>query len=80
VTYLTVNEAAALMRRCPETIRRRIRSGDLPAARAFGDGNYLIDEADLLAPVPQRPLPLRRRRATGRFAKIAESMNRSATS
>lgn len=45
-----VAQAAKRLRRCPETIRRYIRSGLLPAIRPPGPrrrGNYLIAEADL---------------------------------
>lgn len=80
MSLLTTQEAAERMRCHPETIRRAVRSGSLPA-RHFG-GKWLIDEEALEAPRPQRVAPVRPRRgrATGRFAKIAESMNRSATS
>ena len=78
MTYLTVNEAAAQMRCHEKTILRMVKRGDL-AATYFG-GKYLIDEAALARPVPQRLAAPRPRRRTGRFAAMAESMNRSATS
>jgi excisionase family DNA binding protein len=55
---LTVNEAARRLNRNPETVRRWIRSGRLPA-RKIGT-QHVIDEADIdeatgedLLPVPR---------------------------
>src|SRR5437867_11218596 len=53
---LTVPEAARRTRRDPETIRRWIRSGRLPARRI---GNqHVIEESDLERLVAYSPLPL----------------------
>ena len=47
--YLTVQEAAALVRVCPRTIRNRIKEGKL-TAKTFGpEGrNLLLDQRDVL--------------------------------
>ena len=63
---LTVPEAAKRVRREPETVRRWIRSGRLPARKA--GTHYLIAEEDLDELVGQAGLPLPegwRRTATG---------------
>lgn len=44
-TYMTIPEAAAWMRCSPDTIRRRIKSGDLPAI--LFAGKYRITVAAL---------------------------------
>jgi excisionase family DNA binding protein len=44
---LTLAEAAESARCCADTIRRRVRSGELPASLVAG--RYLIDESDLIA-------------------------------
>ena len=49
--YVTPAEAATRLRVTPETIRRWIREGVLPAARTTGSrgrGRYRIAEADLI--------------------------------
>lgn len=51
--YLTINQVCALVHRCPRTVRRWIRQGDLPGTRRVKDG-YLIpmDALDrMLVPV-----------------------------
>ena len=63
---LTVPEAARRTRKNPETIRRWIRSGQLPA-RKIGT-QHLIEEQDLDALAAEGSLPLPealRRTATG---------------
>jgi excisionase family DNA binding protein len=51
--YLTVTEAAAVMRTHPETIRRWLRAGLLPHARKTPSGySWLIPTSDLLAAPP----------------------------
>ncbi len=50
-TMVEVAIAAKRLRKCPETIRRYIRSGQLRAERGPGGsrrGNYLIPESALL--------------------------------
>ena len=47
--YLTVDEAAALLRANPATIRNRIRRGELPAKRLKGGKTILLDQRDVLA-------------------------------
>ena len=46
--FLTIEEAAELLRVSDRTIRRRIQSGDLPAKRLKGGQTVLIEEADVL--------------------------------
>ena len=53
---LTVPEAARLARRNPETIRRWIRSGRLPAERV--GSHYVLDEDELFAVVGSDMMPL----------------------
>lgn len=53
---VTVSEAAELVGKEPETIRRWIRSGRLPA-RKVGT-RYVIEEADLDGLVEDEQLPL----------------------
>ena len=48
-TFLTMDEAAALLRVSKATIRRRIRDGDLPAKRLRGSQAVLIEQSDVLA-------------------------------
>ena len=55
-TLFTVPEAARRARRNPETIRRWIRSGRLPAQRV--GTQHLIDEADLAALTAGSTVPL----------------------
>ena len=47
--FLTMDEAAALLRVSKATIRRRIRDGDLPAKRLRGSQAVLIEQSDVLA-------------------------------
>lgn len=54
-TMLTVHEAAASLRRSPETIRRWIRAGRLRAHKV--GTQYLIEESDLSA-VEDEALPI----------------------
>jgi excisionase family DNA binding protein len=59
--YLTVAEAAALLRVAPSTIRRWIRQGDLPAYR-LGRRRVALRPADLsglIAPARPHPEPMR---------------------
>ncbi len=51
-TYLSVKEVADLFRVCPKTVRRWIKSGDLPATRLGRD--WRIARADLKAFVAAR--------------------------
>ena len=53
-TYIGIKEAAGLVAKSTDSIRRAIRSGKLKAEIA-PDGRYLIDEADVLKAFPQRP-------------------------
>jgi excisionase family DNA binding protein len=53
---ITVPEAARRVNRDPETIRRWIRSGKLPAQK-FGT-QHVIEEADLLSMIQSHMLPL----------------------
>ncbi len=58
MTMLTVPQAARRVRRNPETVRRWIREGRLPAARV--GTQHIIDERDLDAlrdPEARLPLP-----------------------
>ena len=48
-TYLTMDEAAKLIRVSKDTIRNRIRAGLLPALRLKGGQTVLIDQRDVLA-------------------------------
>ena len=47
--FLTMDEAAALLRVSKATIRRRIRDGELPAKRLRGGQTVLIEQSDVLA-------------------------------
>ena len=47
--FLTMEEAASLLRVSKATIRRRIRDGELPAKRLRGGQTVLIDQKDVLA-------------------------------
>ena len=47
--FLTMDEAALLIRVSKQTIRRLIRSGDLPAKRLRNGQTVLIDRRDVLA-------------------------------
>ena len=47
--FLTMDEAAEMLRVSVQTIRRRIRAGDLPARRLKGGQTVLIEQSDLLA-------------------------------
>ncbi len=52
--WLTVREAAAILKKHPETIRECIRRGLLPDRRLGGRGNYRLRPEDLdAAMVPQ---------------------------
>ena len=53
-TYIDIKEAAGLVAKSPDSIRRAIRSGKLNAIMAR-DGRYLIDKADVLKAFPQQP-------------------------
>ena len=53
-SYIGIKEAAGLVAKSTDSIRRAIRSGKLKAEMA-PDGRYLIDEADVLKAFPQRP-------------------------
>ena len=58
--YLTIAEAAAVLRVSKDTIRNRIRSGDLPAMRLRGGQTVLIDLKEvltLLEPIPVGETP-----------------------
>lgn len=48
-TDFTVTEAAEILGVCDRTIRRRIRSGELPAHRLRGGGRIRIRREDLAA-------------------------------
>jgi len=49
--FLTVNEAAEILRVTPETVYQRIKSGDVKAAKPFGEYRIPQSEVDrLLAP------------------------------
>jgi excisionase family DNA binding protein len=57
--YVTVEEAATLLRVAPSTIRRWIREGDLPAYR-FGRRRVALKRADLATLItPARPTTTR---------------------
>lgn len=47
--YLTMDEAAQLLRVSKGTIRNRIKSGDLPAKRLRGGQTVLVERRDVLA-------------------------------
>ena len=47
--YLTMDEAARLIRVCKGTIRNRIKSGKLPAKRLRDGQTVLVDQRDVLA-------------------------------
>jgi excisionase family DNA binding protein len=47
--FLTMDQAAELIHVSKQTIRRRIRSGELPAKRLRGGQTVLIDQKDVLA-------------------------------
>jgi excisionase family DNA binding protein len=47
--YLTMDEAAALLRVSKGTIRNRIKSGNLPAKRLRGGQTVLVEKQDVLA-------------------------------
>lgn len=47
--FLTMEQAAEMIHVSKQTIRRRIRSGELPAKRLRGGQTVLIDQADVLA-------------------------------
>ena len=49
IQFLTMEEAGELLRVSAQTIRRRIRSGELPAKRLKGGQTVLIDQADVMA-------------------------------
>ena len=53
-TYIDIKEAAGLVAKSPDSIRRAIRSGKLNAIMAR-DGRYLIDKADVHKAFPQQP-------------------------
>ena len=48
LAYMTVKEAAALLRVHPRTIGNRIRSRQLPAKKLTGGRTLLIDRRDVL--------------------------------
>ena len=59
--YLTMDEAAKLLRVSKDTIRNRIRAGVLPALRLKGGQTVLIDQRDVLAllePINPKDMPL----------------------
>ena len=47
--FVTMDEAAAMLRVSKRTIRRRIIDGDLPAKRLRGGQTVLIEQQDVLA-------------------------------
>jgi len=47
--FLTMDEAATLLRVSKATIRNRIKSGDLPAKRLRGGQTVLVEKQDVLA-------------------------------
>ena len=47
--FLTMDQAAQLLHVSKQTIRRRIRDGELPAKRLRGGQTVLIDQKDVLA-------------------------------
>lgn len=71
---LTVPEVARLMHRNPETIRRWIREGKLPASKV--GTQHVIDEDDL-AVVGYRPAPSDRATAADRPYDAAETIRTS---
>ena len=54
-SYIGIKEAAGLVAKSTDSIRRAIRSGKLIAIKARDDGRYLIDKADVLKAFPQQP-------------------------
>jgi excisionase family DNA binding protein len=77
--YLTVAEAAALLRVAPSTVRRWIREGQVPAYR-FGQRRVAIRRTDLDAVItPMRPNEQRVSRMTGDERTIAEAQDRRLT-
>ena len=55
--YVGVKEAAVLVGKSTDSIRRAIRSGKVKASQGHGRGQYFIDEADLLKVFPRQPEP-----------------------
>lgn len=56
--YITIPEAARWAGKNPETVRRWVRGGLLPAYRMGADRRMLVRQADLeamLAPIPVNP-------------------------
>jgi excisionase family DNA binding protein len=53
VRYLTIRQVCRIVHRCPRTVRRWIRQGDLPGTRRLKDGYLVPEEAldHLLVPV-----------------------------
>lgn len=49
LVFLTMDQAAQLLHVSKQTIRRRIRDGELPAKRLRGGQTVLIDQKDVLA-------------------------------
>jgi excisionase family DNA binding protein len=47
--FVTMEQAAEMIQVSKQTIRRRIRSGELPAKRLKGGQTVLIDQKDVLA-------------------------------
>ena len=47
--FVTMDQAAQLIHVSKQTIRRRIRDGELPAKRLRGGQTVLIDQKDVLA-------------------------------
>jgi excisionase family DNA binding protein len=47
-TYITLQEAALRLRVSPDTIRRRIKSGELPAVLFAGKYRIAIEDVDAL--------------------------------
>jgi IS30 family transposase len=52
--FVSVEEAASLTGRCPETIRRELRRGKLAGGRAGDRGHYHIRRGDLAPLVDER--------------------------
>jgi len=59
-----ISEAASIAGCCGETLRRAVRTGDLPATRLFG--RLLVEKADL-----DKYLTARKRREGGRASRGA---------